>query len=823
MLRKFCLWHVKVSVEDPNLRSKVALDDRAKLDCQEPAMPPNQTVAAAIGSLRAVTYRVSSASDEQLPHVVSQIAGSIWTCRPILTIAPDSKQNSEGAMVLHRFKTQLSTFLQHRNFRVRWAGVVLLKAVIEAGGFEILSKSNGWVKNLLTILKKSDPPTTRILVTLTLTRVFMLTWDHPALIREITTPALSGFISTTLSNVENERCSALELEAALEAFITLVPRHPNAFRPNETPIRALLVRILSSPMDNDGMKSFSGSHRKAARKLNVLLHQCAPKQGSSEKWNDTLKATLKAAHATCDVIFRGTDEDWESVSGMLPSRPKHQLLSGDAEFEGRDTIGLQPWTGVLAGSERLIELLAIIATYFQSTTPAPVSTKIGPVLDLLQRLLTVQHGSTKFSKEVDREERESLLLALPRIHGAALSLLVTIHTRFQHSITSIHHTLVNHLAKLFLAERNDDGLRAGIYCLLATITDSTGAAFTKRVVHEISPVIRQSCVDLLPGESQSVSSTLSASRSPGIQNSSGRAEGTLANPRTTLASGLSQSARFLLLSAFTNLSASSVPVKVRSQMDRTAALRSDKALLLASVLNPAQREGEVRAQASLLPLLARTWPAEPEVDALLRPRMPIIFGKGGQTVGHEGQEDRAAEEDEEGSELSAESEVEADTADMDTKIDSVPNGQPTKAPVPLSQSEEQRTSQKRPAEASDLLDVAAQQSMNSLAKRSRFSQTPSTPQTGSIAVDEPAMSLLDDLEAQLQDDATSGRGRAVPTTINGIRQAESVAVTATSSKGGQAATESSAIPQDNDSDDEGSDFEMPPLTMDMDTDEEDDE
>ena len=55
-------------------------------------------------------------------------------------------------MQVHKLKTQLSTLLGGKSPEGRFAAVVLIKAAIEVGGWEVLRGSEPWVRGLLAIL-----------------------------------------------------------------------------------------------------------------------------------------------------------------------------------------------------------------------------------------------------------------------------------------------------------------------------------------------------------------------------------------------------------------------------------------------------------------------------------------------------------------------------------------------------------------------------------------------------------------------------------------------------------------------------------------------
>lgn len=591
-----------------------------------------QTSAA---SLRAVTYRLSSTASKQLPHIAPQIAGQLWNCKDLLSSTPETtKQSNDASITVHRFKTQLSTLLQDRTVEGRWSAVVLVKATIEAGGVEVLSKSNGWVRNLLGILKKPDPPTTRNLTVITLTRIFMLTWDYPNLIREITTPALPAFVATCLSNVENKRCLPNELQTVLEAFATLIPRHPTIFRTNESQTRLLIARILSATSSHTPDVHYTEDHRAIAQRVLVALHRCAPKQASGEKWDETLKATVNAAHATCDRLFRSMVEDWRSVAGVQPSVQARISSQGECELEDVDALGLSGWKGVYAGSERLISLFDLLGTHMNTATAGAVTVRIGLVADLFVRLfsLRVPHGREgvlQVNNQISKDEREALFSTLPTMHVAALHFLHAMLHRFGGTIASVVQPLLAQITWVFEAERADFSMRMATYAVLKSVLQLHGPSLAKEDMPDIELAVRACCHDLLP-----TGDTVSGVRQPSANGTSGKQsvssnDMSLQTSKTrpsnpTAFTDLYRSAEALLPLCFSELNPAHVPGRLRMLMERTAVLTQHKEALVASVLNPASKRGSSSLQASLLPLLARLYPDDPEVEALLRPRMPVI-------------------------------------------------------------------------------------------------------------------------------------------------------------------------------------------------------
>ena len=106
-------------------------------------------------SLRVVTQRLASTPTERLPQVVSDLASTISACGDLFAASSSQNNISDGSeisLLVHKLKTQISTFLQSKNIESRWAAIILIKALVEAGGWEILRAVGPWVRGLLGLL-----------------------------------------------------------------------------------------------------------------------------------------------------------------------------------------------------------------------------------------------------------------------------------------------------------------------------------------------------------------------------------------------------------------------------------------------------------------------------------------------------------------------------------------------------------------------------------------------------------------------------------------------------------------------------------------------
>lgn len=770
----------------------------------------------ALATLRAITYRLISTQPDQLPQLASQISGSIWNCKDLLSASSDTLgSKSDAATLVHRFKSRIGVLLQDRTVEGRWAGLVLCKAAIEAGGVETLSKSNAWVRNLLAILKKNDPPTTRYLAIVTLTRIFMLTWEHTNLIREFTTPALLTFVSACLGNSQKPRCSARELQAVLEAFATLLPRHPTIFRTHEAQIKSLITQVLASESaDTTWSLRATAEHRETAQRLLVLLHHCAPKQGDSEAWDRSFQAAITAAHSTCDRLYRSLIEDWRSTAGVEKVADASILSSSEAEQVGEDTLGFPGWHGVLAGQDRLITLMEVLRSHMTSATNSAVPVRLGRLVDLLTRVLSLtvpsSADSIKSNPQISKDEREALFGALPNIHIAAIDLTLRVLDRFGQASAPFVNSLLELLIDVFRAERFDDDIRVACYRYLSRILQLFGRSLPKEIVLELAPMMKTCCNDLISTNDSQVPKTDSSNGSIESTTISTTKTPSSRNPIIQPSNNLNLSASTLLPAIITNINPISLPRKLRTQIERTAILTRNKEALLACVMNPLRTEAGGKLQTSLLPLLAGDFPDSLEVEALVRPRMPpvVLNGVREEDVEEEEEDDDDGMGADEMPDVGSANGMEGDAVGSHTRNghESTDDLYTTTPPPPASEqitSTASTSTTKRPA------DVA----LNGPAKRTRAAtnnQVPASDTPITSTVPEATPFSADTAPATVAVDGPRAKSESTAVLPRMVAANGSADVALTGDK--ETGPGSRGIRMV-DSDDDGSDFEMPPLTM----------
>lgn len=581
--------------------------------------------ATSVSLLRAASFRISNASKAELPQVAALTAQSLLSCRDIFT-QPDlaNQKDSDAALALHRFNTQITSLLGDRHVEGRWAAVVLIKATIEAGGWETLKKSIAWVRGLLILLKKPDPPLLRCLTIVTLTRIFMLTWEFPTLIREITTPSLPTFVSTCLNNLVSRHPTPQEIKATLECFAQLLPRHPTIFRQHQDAVAKLLTAVFENKASGDHIIDL-------ASRISVLLHQCEPKNGASEKWEATLVATLHSAHVMADRTFMSVEEDWQSVTGTnfvnknilseLYSKAQQASSSADGPVGQFITPGYQG----------LMNHLRLLTAYFASATSASVVASVGAVADLLTRLMSntistsTARSTIRFKRDATREERDALTEVLPQIHVACLEVLSVILDRYAKALTPSLQPFLDQIMWIFHASSRNVEVRTATYVVGKKIFDISGQTLNKENISALKKYITACCEDVLPTSVEKDPQNSNGNKQQSTMNADTFLKQGSAKPsaRTELV-GLKSAAWDLLPTLLGQIPAKQCSIALRATMDRTAVLARHKDAVMASTLNHTSTAKAARKGNSLLPLLAREYSTDPAVEAVLRPRMPIL-------------------------------------------------------------------------------------------------------------------------------------------------------------------------------------------------------
>lgn len=602
--------------------------------------------------LEVVNARLAKTPKDRIAYHVPQITQLLTSCKTILSgdASSSKKGKSDNSVAIHKFKTNLSSLLNDRFVEARWAAVVLIKSTVETGGWEMLKDCKSWVNGLIAVLKKADPPTTKKNIIVTVTRIFMLSKDYPTLTRQVTTPSLPPFITACLNHFQDKNSGwAIQkspfqrelLENVLEAFSLLIPRHPTIFRSFITQIRAITTLIISRNSSRTGDVGEpwttlpSSQSVKMGQRVFVQLHLCAPKNGFAQEWNSTHELVIRTIHEVANEIFRAVLETWTTDTEMPRPTRSDATLPNDPGRSQSDALGNTAWLGLKAGADRMICLLGLLQQYIATPTSSSVTPRLGLICSLLTRLFLVTipraddetrfKGLKVYNDQVSTQERLELFVSLPKIHAAAIAIIMHVVLRFGTASMSMCPQFLDQLAWVFDAERGDMSLRETTYSTLIDILNIIGPSLSSGKIGQLETMVKRCSSDAIISKSIISSTERSTAATPKTNGNT-----STVNPNTimetppvrssapTSFNSLQLAARALIATMLSKLPAENMPQTMRDQLDIAAASSGDANALTASALNPAP------LQTSILPIMASIHPDSPQVEAILRPRMPVI-------------------------------------------------------------------------------------------------------------------------------------------------------------------------------------------------------
>ncbi|KAF3769596.1 hypothetical protein M406DRAFT_22037, partial [Cryphonectria parasitica EP155] len=591
--------------------------------------------------LQVLCRRLASTDPDALPALCPNLISHIHRCRGVLSLVVDQKLKDsapEHSVLVHKLKTQLTTLLKNgRSQSSRFSAAILIKAVVDVGGYECLRTSGPWVQGLLSIIQKNDPFPAREIAIITLTRIYTLLNEYQALVREIATPTLSAFVKACLQIVNPPGSSKVGspplrlVETVANALCTITPLYPTTLRPFSAQIKTTF-RIYVAPTAAD-QSAVPQSLRVWSRKLFVLQHYTTPKNDNAEEWGKTIEGFIKSSHATADQVFRAVQESWESSSGYT----RQKVGSEGEPHGGSDSFEhLPPWLGLSRGAERLIGLLETLSEFLKSPTKIPVTTPVSSLLDLTTRITLIvpplQKGArsqdgTQLNSAIGREEKDELWTALPDIQTAVMSVLISLIQRLQDNAVPIAADMLHQTIRILDAHDQVPIVREHVYVLAHRLLLLHGPTMPKLSVNSLDKLIQSCCRDLLTASGHARPKASPQDVKPANSKASSVKPSSNADAYLTIRSKASsvavtdvskphlEAASFLLATFLSHLPQQHLKQTLRALVDRTAVLSHNKEAMVASVLNPYRtRTGKLLA--SVFPFLSRDFPRDREVEVL---------------------------------------------------------------------------------------------------------------------------------------------------------------------------------------------------------------
>ncbi|KKA26849.1 hypothetical protein TD95_002436 [Thielaviopsis punctulata] len=590
-----------------------------------------------VPELRVLCRLLTSTPPAHLPRAVPALVDFVIRCRDALSATHDVKNAkgaaAETATLVHKLKTIVTTLLNGRTAQGRFAAVVLVKSIIDVGGWECLKSSEPWVRGLVNVAQRHDPIASRELAIVALTRIYVQVNEYQTLAREIATPTIPSFAQACMGlikpavDLKKLHVPLSVVETVLEAFSTLIPLYPTIFRPFTNQLKPIL-RLFMAPTDGDKLL-IPDSLQSASRRLAITLHHTAPKSGGSDDWAKLVRETVAHYHRTADQVFRAVNESWE---------PKTEHATSTVDFDseaqgGGNAVDEYPaWKGVRAGSRRMIGLLRTLADSLRYPTKAAVVVPVAVYMDIVARSTQMVKTAPKtqsWEQAVEvkpaagREEKDELWAATPEIHVAALQLLQTMADRLGSSFTSLVPEALDYVTRVFKSGIAMPSVRTVSYTLLASLLALAGPTMPKSTVSLLDLIAASCCRDLQEHAGVFKPATKIDTRKLVVAKN-----GTAANAdlfmkgapeahiiKTVLAPAHYAAAEALLTALLGRLPQGEVKPALRGQLDQTAIATSAKDAMLASVLFPF-KDQKGRLYPSILPFLAQQFPMDQGVEVL---------------------------------------------------------------------------------------------------------------------------------------------------------------------------------------------------------------
>ncbi|KAI0166418.1 rRNA processing/ribosome biogenesis-domain-containing protein [Xylariaceae sp. FL1272] len=610
-------------------------------------MAPSVASAVLPPELQTTCRRLASTNVQQLPAILPILLKDIARCRESLSRPQEANAPSHTAditVLVHKLKTHITSLLNGRVSQGHLVGAALAKAVVECGGWESLRAAGSWVNSLIAILQKKSPAVTKELCVVTLTKIYTLMHHHPTLVREVVTPTLPVFATACLQVLKPAATSKTAkapyslVETIFDALSTLLPLHPTTLRNVAAKIRAE-TRPYLAPTSSDNVIT-PISLQKASRRLAIRLSMTAAKGGDSTEWTKHVDELVDTFHKTADQVFRAVQESWESSTGY---RAKPVDVDSELQGGGMNPDQLTPWSGVQAGSERIIGILDFIGDYLRNHTRVSVTIPITAIADVTSRISSIKppsRGNAKYdsgqvNSAIGREERDELWTMFPYIQMAAMRLHISMIKRLESSYIPLTQEALDQLLRIFESAYRIPEAREFAYLLAQEILHLSGPTLPKPAVDSLRLLIKCCCRDL-----QGAAGYLKKPSAQGSDTSqNGQNSKTISQNADAFLPGNAQddtvsvslsathlkAAGGLLTTLFSRLPQQHIPSSSRSHMVKTAILSRNQDAQVASILHPA-RDRNGRTPQVALPYLIQQFPHDEKVEILRFSFRPLAAG-----------------------------------------------------------------------------------------------------------------------------------------------------------------------------------------------------
>ncbi|KAJ8101763.1 rRNA processing/ribosome biogenesis-domain-containing protein [Lipomyces tetrasporus] len=494
---------------------------------------------------------------------------------------------SAEPQVLHRVRVRLSALLQSHSSPVRLCGAELVYSLAGADWESLASHGGTWIKLLLTILeKRNDNLRTSSAVIRALCKLFSLTHGKSTLTRELATPNIPPFVTSLLAlSSSSSQPDVRVLSITLPALYAILRDHPTTFRPFTSKLSNNILYPILNSSSRTG-KPVSYEIERLARKVYVSLYLTVPKDQLLE-WRIAIMKTIGEMHKAISRTFDMIDEDADYRD--VPA-------GWDTTVDIQDTF-----VGVL----RIEMLLRTLESFLSTSTQSLVQVPISHIVQLVDRLLSLDPENIQFKQTSDRTTRDFILSLLPSVHANVYGLLTTLVKTAGQSLLPHSYTLLSHVATI--PSSRNSLYNIPLYTFLAeflSVIAFVPATLNSEINHAVELAL------------SNLSSTQHTPSS--LPDFASHPQAFISQPPSQLTK---PAINFLAAVVGT---VPDLPATTRSLIDRFSILRNhagweEERLLLEGVLQPGRN-----IRWSILPMVSRKLAKSHNLGSILHPRFPPV-------------------------------------------------------------------------------------------------------------------------------------------------------------------------------------------------------
>lgn len=465
----------------------------------------------------------------------------------------------------------------------------------------------------------------------TLTSIYIKLHPYQTLVREIATPTVPAFATACVqflksSATESSAATLGLVETICDSLSSLVPLYPATLRPFSHQTLAAIKPLLAPTSSDDFY--IPDSLQRAARQLIIVQHFVAAKSGGTDEWTKHIDDIINEIHYTADQIFRAIVEPSDSSDGR--SRP--QVIIDMEPRGGPPSSQYPPWSGIQAGSQRLIGLFHYLSDCLLYSTKDAVLIPLEKINGVIARICLIARQSPRSQTweqalqtqaAIGREEKEELWSVLPDIHVAVLSLVRVAFERLADDMVSVSPELLDHTVRVFNSGISLPTVRSATYETLKSILLVVGPTLNKSYTDALGNVIGACCRDLQEDAGYLKQAPKTASSAETKKNGATtnadlflkKADSSLDAPTTYLEQQHRDAASTLLALLLSHVPQKHLKPSLRGLLDQTAILTQTRDAMVSSVLNPFT-DPRGRRYPSILPQLTQIFPNDQALEVL---------------------------------------------------------------------------------------------------------------------------------------------------------------------------------------------------------------